>query len=76
MDISEAVNATSAAASSGVQALSDFLAPIDPVLFVFACFLVGIVLGLALGRKKAFKDFFKMPSAHWRIRRDLKKKTP
>jgi hypothetical protein len=52
-----------------VSALEAFLQPIDPVLFIFGCFIVGVVLGLAFGKKKGFKEFFKMPAAHWRIRR-------
>ena len=55
--------------SGAVSALEAFLAPIDPVLFIFSCFVIGIVLGLYFGKKKGFKEFFKMPSAHWRIRR-------
>ena len=55
--------------SAAVSALEAFLAPIDPVIFIFSCFVIGIMLGLYFGKKKGFKDFFKMPSAHWRIRR-------
>lgn len=78
MDISEAVSIASAAVKDGLNALEQFLAPIDPVFFIFACFVIGLAVGLYLGKKKGFKEFFKPPGpgAHWRIRRNLRKQTP
>jgi len=83
LDISEAVNIAYSSViagvsylgqllTAGVGYLEELLAPVDPVIFIFACFIVGVVVGLYFGKKKAFKDFFKMPSAHWRIRRKIK----
>ena len=65
MDISQA----SEAANSFTSWLAQSIAPIDPVLAAGIAFAVGVLVGLIVGRKRGIKDFFKMPSAHWRIRR-------
>ena len=63
------LSSVSQALSESVVFVEQLLAPIDPVLFCFVLFLAGLFLGLALGKKQGIKDFFKMPSAHWKARR-------